>query len=148
MRLDSLPVRPALQERFDSMVDFRRDLHRHPELAFQESRTAEKVVELLAPSGLSLRTGIAKTGIATLVEGRAEQRTILFRADMDGLPIQEENAADYASRNENVMHACGHDGHTAMLLAASRYLVQHRDFDGTVYVISSLPKRVSLAPRK
>ena len=115
MRLDSLPVRPALQERFDSMVDFRRDLHRHPELAFQESRTAEKVVELLAPSGLSLRTGIAKTGIATLVEGRAEQRTILFRADMDGLPIQEENAADYASRNENVMHACGHDGHTSIL---------------------------------
>ena len=114
---DRYPVRPGLGERFNSMVSMRRDLHRHPELGFQEVRTAGVVAEQLRAAGLEFRSGIAKTGVATLVAGSGGKgRTILFRADMDALPIDEETGAEYRSVHDNVMHACGHDGHTTILL--------------------------------
>lgn len=115
--LDRLPIRPEVRGRFDSMVRLRRDLHAHPELGFREARTADQVVRFLEKSALGCRTGIAKTGVCAVARGAGSGgRTILFRADMDGLPIQEESDRDYASKHDGVMHACGHDGHTTILL--------------------------------
>ncbi|MBM3285950.1 MAG: amidohydrolase [Candidatus Eisenbacteria bacterium] len=103
------------------MVFFRRDLHAHPELGFKETRTAAKIAERLSESYGNVRTGIARTGVSALLEPPgASGRAILFRADMDALPVQEESASDYASRVPGVMHACGHDGHIAILLHAAR----------------------------
>lgn len=114
---DRLPIRPELQDRFDSMVKVRRDLHRHPELGFKETRTAGVVADVLQEARLEFQAGIAGTGVSTLVEGgQGQGRTLLFRADMDALPIQEETTVDYASTHPGVMHACGHDGHTSILL--------------------------------
>lgn len=115
----SYPVRPAIAARFAQMVTMRRDLHRHPELGFQEVRTSGVVAEHLTQAGVSFRAGIAKTGIAATLAGRSGSgRTLLFRADMDALPIEEETGAEYASVHPGTMHACGHDGHTTILLQA------------------------------
>src|SRR5512136_3035906 len=93
------------------MVELRRDLHRHPELAFQETRTAGIVASTLSGLGLEVQTGIGKTGVVAILEGQTDGPTVLVRADMDALPIHEANQADYVSQTANVMHACGHDGH-------------------------------------
>ena len=111
-----LPIRPSLRDRQESMVEFRRDLHQHPELGFKETRTAGKVDAVLRGAGLTTKTGIAETGLTTVIEGgRGHDRTILFRADMDALPLTEETARPYSSKNEGAMHACGHDGHTSIM---------------------------------
>jgi len=108
------------------LIDTRRDLHAHPELAFEESRTAGLVAERQRALGLSPRTGVGRTGVVALVEGARPGRTVLLRADMDALPIEEENEAPYRSRHPGRMHACGHDCHTAMLLAVAKRLVAER----------------------
>ena len=118
------------------MANIRRDLHAHPELAFEEDRTADVVARLLESWGIPVHRGLGITGVVGTIHGSTQNgRAIGLRADMDALPMQEANTFDHASKHPGVMHACGHDGHTAMLLAAARYLAEHRDFAGTVYVI-------------
>ncbi len=117
---------------------WRRDIHAHPELAFQEQRTSDLVARLLTEWGIPVHRGWAGTGVVGVVHGRdggACGRALGLRADMDALPLQEQNDFAHASRHAGRMHACGHDGHTAMLLAAARHLAGHRHFDGTVYLI-------------
>jgi amidohydrolase len=110
----------------DSMIACRRDFHQHPELSFQEVRTAGVVAQKLSELGLEVRTGVGKTGVIGLLEGDREGPTVLVRCDMDALPVQEENEVEYRSETPNKMHACGHDGHTAVALAVAEMLSQHR----------------------
>src|SRR5690606_10270279 len=115
----------------------RRDIHAHPELQFDVNRTAALVAEKLKEFGVDeIVTGIGQTGVVGVIKGRKSQsgRTIGLRADMDALPIQEIVDRPYKSKTPGVMHACGHDGHTAMLLGAARYLAETRNFDGTAVV--------------
>ena len=114
-------VRPEVRARAGRLIEFRRDLHQHPEPGFGEVRTAARVTDRLRSAGLAVRTEIAGTGVVASRGGR-RGRTILFRADMDALPLTEETGAPYASRNPGYMHACGHDGHTAMLVEAAEML--------------------------
>ncbi|PYI52027.1 M20 metallopeptidase family protein [Paenibacillus flagellatus] len=109
------------------LVEFRRDLHRNPELSFQESETAAKVAERLRAMGYEVRTGVGGHGIVADLTGAKPGPTIALRADMDALPIQEESGLPYASQRPGVMHACGHDAHTTMLLGAARILLGHKD---------------------
>jgi amidohydrolase len=121
------------QSLFEYSQSLRRDFHAHPELGFQEIRTAGIVARELNTLGLEIQTGIAGTGVVALLKGAKSGPVILVRADMDALPIVEETAAVYASQNPGVMHACGHDGHTAILLTVARMLHAHRhEFAGTV----------------
>lgn len=117
------------------LVAIRRDIHAHPELCFQENRTADLVAAKLTEWGIPIHRGLGKTGVVGIIRGGDSGRAIGLRADMDALPLQEFNTFDHASRHQGKMHACGHDGHTAMLLAAAQHLAKHRTFDGTVYVI-------------
>lgn len=118
------------------IVAIRRDLHTHPELAYEEVRTADVVAQKLESWGIPVHRGLGITGVVGTIEGKSQNgRAVGLRADMDALPMQEANTFGHASKHEGKMHACGHDGHTAMLLAAARYLAEHRDFEGTVYVI-------------
>ncbi len=110
----------------------RRDIHAHPELAYDEHRTGGKVAGLLAGWGIEVHRGLGGTGVVGVLRNGAGRRSIGLRADMDALPIAEANAFDHASKHAGRMHACGHDGHTAMLLAAAKYLAETRPFDGTV----------------
>ncbi len=124
-----------LKARAGEFVSLRRDLHRHPELAFEEHRTASLVADKLASFGYTVERGLGGTGVVgTLVRGRGARRLGL-RADMDALPIDETSGAEWASRHPGVMHACGHDGHTAILLAAARHLAERGRFDGTLNLI-------------
>ncbi len=119
----------------NELVQLRRDFHQHPELGFEEFRTAERVSDYLKTCGL-VPQQVAETGVAAMIEGRGAGRALLLRADMDALPIQEENDLPYRSVNRNKMHACGHDGHIAMLLVAAKILSQHRDqFQGRVVLV-------------
>ena len=115
----------------------RRDLHMHPELGFEEHRTARVVCERLTALGIEHHAGIGRTGVVAVVRGKTDLsgRAIGLRADMDALPMQEENEFAHKSRHDGRMHGCGHDGHTTMLLAAARYLHETRNFDGTAYLI-------------
>jgi hippurate hydrolase len=113
----------------------RRDLHAHPELCFKEVRTADVVAAKLAEWGVPVHRGLGTTGVVGIVKAGTSTRAIGLRADMDALPMQEFNTFAHASQHPGKMHACGHDGHTAMLLAAAQYLANHRNFDGTVYLI-------------
>jgi len=113
----------------------RRDLHTHPELAFCETRTADVVARELTALGIETHRGLAKTGVVGVLRAGSSARAIGLRADMDALPINEANGFTHRSVFEGRMHACGHDGHTAMLLGAARLLAASRDFDGTVYLI-------------
>ncbi|HEX6320976.1 MAG TPA: M20 aminoacylase family protein [Burkholderiales bacterium] len=118
------------------LSQLRRDIHAHPELAFQESRTASLVAERLKGWGVEVHAGIARTGVVGVIRGKKHDgRAIGLRADMDCLPIEEQNDFQHRSKNPGRMHACGHDGHTAMLLGAARYLAESRNFDGTAYLI-------------
>jgi amidohydrolase len=120
------------------LARLRRDLHAHPELCFEEVRTAELVAIKLAEWGIAVHRGLGTTGVVGVVHGRdggACDKAIGLRADMDALPMTELNTFAHASQHPGRMHACGHDGHTAMLLAAGQHLARHRDFDGTVYLI-------------
>ena len=133
-----MPIINRVAEFHAEMAAWRQDLHRHPELALQEVRTSRVVQDKLAEFGVDdIITGMARTGVVGVIHGSGpnRDRAIGLRADMDALPIHEETGAAYASQTPGLMHACGHDGHTAMLLGAAKYLAETRNFDGTVYVI-------------
>jgi hippurate hydrolase len=119
----------------DEFIALRRDIHRHPELSFKEHRTADIVATRLASWGYSITSGIAGTGVVGTLRRGSGSKSLGIRADMDALPIQESTGLPYASVNAGVMHACGHDGHTAILLAAARYLAESGQFDGRLHVI-------------
>ncbi len=146
------PQRPRVASRFvlddtlmnliDRIVKFRseiqtirRDLHAHPELCYEEHRTSDQVARLLADWGIEVHRGLGGTGVVGVLRNGGSRRSIGLRADMDALPIQESNRFEHASTHAGKMHACGHDGHTAMLLGAARYLAESRPFDGTVNFI-------------
>jgi hippurate hydrolase len=113
----------------------RRDLHAHPELCYEEKRTSDVVADKLSEWGIPVIRGLGLTGVVGIIKNGSSTRAIGLRADMDALPMQEVNTFAHASRHPGKMHACGHDGHTAMLLGAARHLAEHRNFDGTVYLI-------------
>ncbi|HVC31197.1 MAG TPA: M20 aminoacylase family protein [Steroidobacteraceae bacterium] len=117
------------------MREVRRDLHRHPELAYGEKRTAAVVAKLLREWGIEVHEGIGKTGVVGVIAGGGADKAIGLRADMDALPIQETSGAPHASVHAGVAHSCGHDGHTAMLLCAARYLSETRRFNGRVHLL-------------
>ncbi|MYN43452.1 amidohydrolase [Pseudoduganella sp. FT93W] len=113
----------------------RRDLHAHPELCYEEQRTSDIVAAQLTAWGIPVIRGLGKTGVVGIIKHGSSSRAIGLRADMDALPMQEINTFAHASRHAGKMHACGHDGHTAMLLGAAKYLAEQRNFDGTVYLV-------------
>ncbi|MBX3586270.1 MAG: amidohydrolase [Ramlibacter sp.] len=117
------------------IAGIRRDIHAHPELCFEEVRTADLVAAKLTEWGIPIHRGLGTTGVVGIVKNGCSTRAVGLRADMDALPMQESNTFAHASQHSGKMHACGHDGHTAMLLAAAQHLAQHRNFDGTVYLI-------------
>ena len=119
----------------DEMTRWRRDIHAHPELGFEEKRTSDLVAEKLRDFGLEVHHGIGKTGVVGVLRAGSAGRSVGLRADMDALPIHEANTFAHRSRNDGRMHACGHDGHTTMLLGAARYLAANRNFDGVVNFI-------------
>ena len=118
-----------------AIAAIRKDIHAHPELCFQENRTADLVASKLTEWGIPVHRGMGTTGVVGILTSGTSDRAIALRADMDALPMQEFNHFEHASRHPGKMHACGHDGHVAMLLAAAQHLAQHRNFDGTVYFI-------------
>ncbi|MBO9466055.1 amidohydrolase [Tropicibacter sp. R15_0] len=133
-----MPVKNRFAELQDEITLWRRDLHEHPEILFETHRTAQVVAEKLKEFGCDeIVTGIGRTGVVGVIKGRetGSGKVIGLRADMDALPILEATGLDYASKTPGAMHACGHDGHTAMLLGAAKYLSETRNFDGTVVVI-------------
>lgn len=120
---------------FPDLVAIRHDIHAHPEMLFEEFRTSGIVAAELQRLGFRVTTGVARTGVVGTISNGTSSRTIGIRADMDGLPIDERTNLSYASRYPGKMHACGHDGHTVMLLGLARYLAETRRFDGTVHLI-------------
>ncbi len=118
-----------------AIAAIRRDIHAHPELCFEEVRTAGVVARQLEAWGIPVHRGLGTTGLVGIVKNGTSSRAVGLRADMDALPMQEFNTFAHASRHKGKMHACGHDGHTAMLLAAAQHFAKHRNFDGTVYLI-------------
>ena len=128
-------IEDILRRHLPELTAIRRDIHAHPEMLFQEVRTAKIVAEELACLGFAVTTGIAKTGVVGTIRNGTSSRTIGIRADMDALPIGEQTNLPYASKHPGKMHACGHDGHTTMLLGLARYLAETRNFDGTVHLI-------------
>jgi hippurate hydrolase len=127
-------VEPILAQQAELQA-IRRDIHAHPELSYEEQRTADVVADRLTAWGIPVVRGLGVTGVVGVIKHGTSPRAIGLRADMDALPMQELNTFEHASRHAGKMHACGHDGHTAMLLGAAHYLSRHRNFDGTVYVI-------------
>ena len=119
----------------DEMIAWRHDFHAHPELGFDEHRTSGKVAELLREFGLEVHEGVGQTGVVGVLQKGNGTRSIGLRADMDALPINEQNQFSYRSSNENVMHACGHDGHTTMLLGAAKHLAKSGEFNGRAVFI-------------
>jgi amidohydrolase len=130
-----MPLIARIADFAPDLVEWRHDIHAHPELGFEEQRTSGLVAERLAAFGYEVHRGIGKTGVVGRLKSGNSPRTIGLRADMDALPIKETNQFAYRSLNEGRMHACGHDGHTTMLLGAARYLAETRNFDGTVHLI-------------
>ena len=132
-----MPVKNRFAELLPEITEWRRDLHRHPEILFDTHRTAALVAEKLRAFGCDeVVEGIGRTGVVGVIKGKTDGGKVVgLRADMDALPIHEQTGAEHASTVPGAMHACGHDGHTAMLLGAARYLAETRNFDGTVVVI-------------
>jgi hippurate hydrolase len=127
---------PEILESAEVIQAIRRDIHAHPELCFEEKRTSDVVAQTLESWGIKIHRGLGKTGVVGIIEGSlGKGRSIGLRADMDALPLQEHNHFEHTSQHPGKMHACGHDGHVAMLLGAAQYLAQHRAFKGTVYLI-------------
>jgi amidohydrolase len=134
--VNSSRVRSEIQALQPQLVEWRRRLHQRPELGFREHLTAEFITQKLQSWGIEHQTGVAKTGIVATISSTRPGPVLAIRADMDALPIQEENEVPYRSQHDGVMHACGHDGHTAIALGTASYLAQHRDdFIGTVKII-------------
>lgn len=131
-----MPVINRIAEYFDDMKGWRQHIHANPELSLDCHKTAAFVVERLREFGITeIHEGIAESGVVAIIKGRGEGPTIGLRADMDALPLQEKTGLDYASKIDGKMHACGHDGHTAMLLGAAKYLAETRNFSGRVALI-------------
>jgi hippurate hydrolase len=132
-----MPIINRIADYHPDMTEWRRDFHANPEIGFEETRTAGIVAQKLREFGVDeVHTGLAKTGVVGVIRGQGKSgRSLGFRADMDALPIHEETGKPWASKVPGKMHACGHDGHTTMLLGAAKYLAETRNFDGTVYVI-------------
>ncbi|MEI6557128.1 MAG: M20 aminoacylase family protein [Rhodospirillaceae bacterium] len=130
-----MPVLNRIAAYHDEMVAWRRHLHAHPETAFEEVATADFVAGRLAGFGIEVHRGLAGTGVVGVLSAGTGAGTVGLRADMDALPMDEQNRFEHASRHPGKMHGCGHDGHTAMLLGAARYLAETRNFDGTVHLI-------------
>jgi amidohydrolase len=130
-----MPIIPEVLDHLDELSRIRRDIHAHPELGFTEERTGDLVARKLAEYGCEVHRGLAKTGVVGTIRRGNSLRAIGLRADMDCLPMQELNDFAHRSQHDGQMHACGHDGHTAMLLGAARYLAATRNFDGTVHFI-------------
>ncbi|MEO0379940.1 MAG: M20 aminoacylase family protein [Pseudomonadota bacterium] len=133
-----MPIKNRFAEMQSDITAWRRDIHEHPEILFETHRTSALVAEKLGEFGCDeVVTGIGRTGVVGVIKGRSSGsgKVIGLRADMDALPIHEQTGLEYASKTPDAMHACGHDGHTAMLLGAAQYLAETRNFDGTVIVI-------------
>ena len=130
-----MPVIEEIAGFAEDLTTIRRDIHEHPELGFQEVRTSGIVAQKLKDWGIEVTTGLGKTGVIGVLKGSRPGRTIGLRADMDALPIHEETNLPWSSKTPGVMHACGHDGHTTMLLGAARYLAANPDFAGTAIFI-------------
>jgi hippurate hydrolase len=130
-----MPVIPRLAELQPELARIRRDIHAHPELGFEEQRTADLVAAKLAEFGCEVHRGLAKTGVVGTIRRGNAPRSIGLRADMDALPMQERNDFAHRSTHDGKMHACGHDGHTTMLLGAAKYLAETRNFEGAVHLI-------------
>jgi amidohydrolase len=113
----------------------RRDIHAHPELGFKEQRTSDLIAKTLSGWGIPVHRGLGRTGVVGIVKNGDSNRAVGLRADIDALPVTEHNTFEHASIHRGTMHACGHDGHTAMLLAAAKYFSNRRNFNGTVYLI-------------
>jgi hippurate hydrolase len=133
---------------YSRFIKIRRDIHAHPELGFDEHRTSEIVATLLKEWGIEVHRGIAGTGVVGVLKVGEGGRTLSLRADLDALPLQEINEFEHKSTNDGKMHACGHDGHTTMLLAAAWHLSQTRNFNGTVNFVFQLRKWVKRVPRR
>ncbi|MCU9838538.1 M20 family metallopeptidase [Ruegeria sp. WL0004] len=133
-----MPIKNRLAEMHAEITEWRRDIHRHPEILYETHRTSAMVADKLRSFGCDeVVTGIGRTGVVGVIRGKSDTagRVVGLRADMDALPMQEQTGLDYASDIPGAMHACGHDGHTAMLLGAAKYLAETRNFDGTAVVI-------------
>ena len=133
-----MPIKNRFAELLPEITEWRRDIHQHPEILFETHRTSALVAEKLKEFGCDeIVTGIGRTGVVGIIKGTSDSsgKVLGLRADMDALPIYEATGLDYASQTKGAMHACGHDGHTAMLLGAAKYLAETRNFDGTVAVI-------------
>src|SRR6266545_2609839 len=131
----AMPVLPRSLEIQGEIAAIRRDIHAHPELAYEETRTSDIVAAKLTEWGLEVTRGLGKTGVVGTLRKGNSLKSIGLRADMDALPMDEVNDFQHKSQNAGKMHACGHDGHTAMLLGAAKYLAETRNFDGTAVVI-------------
>jgi metal-dependent amidase/aminoacylase/carboxypeptidase family protein len=143
------PIINRIADFHAEMTQWRHQIHAHPETAFAEHQTAEFVAGRLASFGISVERGIAGTGVVGTLHGLAPgRRAIALRADMDALHIDEQNAFAHASRQRGRMHACGHDGHTAMLLGAAKHLAETRNFAGTIHFIFSRPRRTRGGARR
>jgi hippurate hydrolase len=142
------PVERGIAAYLDEIVALRHDLHQYPELAFQERRTSKLIASHLSSWGYEVTTGIAGTGVVATLKRGAGERRIGIRADMDALPIEEATGLAYASNNPDVMHACGHDGHTSILLAAARYLAESATFNGTLNLIFQPAEEIGAGARK
>ena len=127
-------IEPILQFHTE-LQQIRRTIHAHPELSYEEVQTSELVAKKLTEWGIPVIRGLGLTGVVGVIKNGTSKRAVGLRADMDALPVKESNTFPHHSQHEGKMHACGHDGHTAMLLGAAHYLSQHKNFDGTVYVI-------------
>jgi len=130
-----MPIIEKIADYGDELIAIRRDLHENPELGMQETRTSAIVAEYLKQWGIEVHSGIGNTGVVGVLKGQKEGRMIGLRADMDALPISEKTNLPFASKTPGVMHACGHDAHTTMLLGAARYLAENNHFDGTAVFI-------------
>ena len=130
-----MPVIESIAAQADNIAALRRDLHAHPELCFNEHRTSDLIARQLTDWGIPIHRGLGKTGVVAILKSGSSSRAVGLRADIDALPMSEHNTFAHASQHEGRMHACGHDGHTAMLLAAARHLATQRNYDGTVYLV-------------
>ena len=129
----TIQIRPEIEGLKDTIISTRRDIHQHPELAFDEHRTSKLVANRLESMGIDVQTGVGKTGVVGTLKGGNDGKTIALRADMDALPMQETSDVSYKSKNDGIMHACGHDGHTAMLLGTAEALSKKAEkLNGTV----------------
>lgn len=142
-----LEIEAGLASFIDEFIALRRDIHAHPELAFKETRTSALVADYLRQWGYDVTTGVGGSGVVGTLKRGNSGKAIGIRADMDALPIIEATGLDYASSNSGVMHACGHDGHTTILLAAARYLAQSGRFSGTVHLIFQPAEEIGAGAR-